>query len=272
VLYPDRLAEQVERLAHHATRGEVWDKAVAYNQQAGARVAARSAYREAVAYFEQALAALEHLPEHHATLEQTIDLRLDLRNVLFPLDEHARIFDHLRAAEALAERLDDPQRLGWIACYLCNCFSAISEHDGAIAVGQRALALATTSGAFDVQVVTLTYLGVAYYTAEALGMRPLQAHCHLGLGTLYARTGQRQQAQAALSTAIDLYRAMDMTFWLPQAEAALAQVEGRPDQEMGQCSPLPAGCEFPTPPPRRLRRHCGGASASARTAGFASGH
>jgi class 3 adenylate cyclase len=86
-LYAERLAEQVERLAHHAIRGEAWDKALAYNRQAGARVAARSAYREAVAYFEQALAALEHLPERHATLEQAIDLRLDLRNVLFPLDE-----------------------------------------------------------------------------------------------------------------------------------------------------------------------------------------
>ena len=63
--------------------------------------------------------------------------------------------------------------------------------------------------------------------AEELAMRPLQAHCHLGLGTLYARTGQRQQAQAALSAAIDLYRAMEMTFWLLQAEAALAQVEER---------------------------------------------
>ena len=63
--------------------------------------------------------------------------------------------------------------------------------------------------------------------AEALGMRPLQAHCHRGLGTLYTRTGQRQQAQGELSAAIDLYRAMDMTFWLPQTEAALAQVEGR---------------------------------------------
>ena len=62
--------------------------------------------------------------------------------------------------------------------------------------------------------------------AEELGMRPLQAHCHLGLGTLYARTGQRQQAHAALSAAIDLYRALDMTFWLPQAEAALVQVDG----------------------------------------------
>jgi tetratricopeptide (TPR) repeat protein len=60
--------------------------------------------------------------------------------------------------------------------------------------------------------------------AEALGMRPLQAHCHLGLGTLYVRIGRLEQACAALSTAIGLYRAMDMTFWLPQAEAALAQI------------------------------------------------
>jgi tetratricopeptide (TPR) repeat protein len=63
--------------------------------------------------------------------------------------------------------------------------------------------------------------------AEALGMRPLQAHCHRGLGTLYAEIGRRELAHAELSTAIELYRAMDMTFWLPQAEAALAQVEGR---------------------------------------------
>jgi tetratricopeptide (TPR) repeat protein len=61
--------------------------------------------------------------------------------------------------------------------------------------------------------------------AEDLGMRPLQAHCHLGLGTLYVKTGQRQQACTELSTAVDLYRDMDMTFWLPQAEAALSQVE-----------------------------------------------
>jgi tetratricopeptide (TPR) repeat protein len=60
--------------------------------------------------------------------------------------------------------------------------------------------------------------------AEGLGMRPLQAHCHLGLGRLYHQTGRAAQARDALTVAIDLYRAMDMTFWLPQAEAALAQV------------------------------------------------
>jgi len=60
--------------------------------------------------------------------------------------------------------------------------------------------------------------------AEELGMRPLVAHCHHGLGRLYGQTGRRAPARAALSAAIELYRAMDMTFWLPQAEAALAQV------------------------------------------------
>jgi hypothetical protein len=62
----------------------------------------------------------------------------------------------------------------------------------------------------------------ALVLAEELGMRPLQAHCHRGLGTLYGQTGNGVQARAALTTAITLYRAMDMTFWLPQAEAALA--------------------------------------------------
>ena len=63
--------------------------------------------------------------------------------------------------------------------------------------------------------------------ADALGMRPLQAHCHRGLGMLYAEAGQPEQARTELSTAITMYQSMDMTFWLPQMEAALAQMEGR---------------------------------------------
>jgi tetratricopeptide (TPR) repeat protein len=445
----NQVGEQVERLAYHALRGEVWDKALLYSRQAGAKAVARSAHREAVACFEQALAALAQLPERRDTLEQAIDLRFDLRNALQPLSEHARIFDCLHAAEPLAERLGDPQRLGRLASYLCFYFSVIGEHDRAMASGRRALTLATTSGAFDVQVIAQTFLGQAYYAvgdfqqaldcmrraiallpgelysarlglpvlpaaivrgcmawglaelgdfaaaasmgedavrlvetvahppsmavalafvglvycrqgdvhtairvlekglalsqtanilafpiiatrlgaayalagraaealplldqtlervapgsrmpflhallltelsealllvgrvdeasalaerlldlsrthtghgyqahalrllgevarrreppdvapaaahyrqaltlAEAVGMRPLQAHCHLGLGTLYARSGQRQQAQAELSAAIDLYRALEMPFWLPQAEVAQAQ-------------------------------------------------
>ena len=68
----------------------------------------------------------------------------------------------------------------------------------------------------------------AFALAEELGMRPLQAHCHRGLGALYAQTGQRQQARTALAAAIALYRGMEMTFWLPQAEAVLTQVEREP--------------------------------------------
>jgi predicted ATPase len=71
----ERVAEQVERLAHHALRGEVWDKALFYYRQAGDKAMARSAFREAVACFEQALTALRHLSEQRHTHEQAIDLR-----------------------------------------------------------------------------------------------------------------------------------------------------------------------------------------------------
>ena len=452
-LYADRLTEQAERLAQHAFRGEVWDKAVAYCRQAGTKAFARSALREVVACFEQALAALTHLPESRATQEQAIDLRFDLRNALWALGEIRQMLDYLREAATLAEALDDQPRLGRVSAYMCRYFREMGDHDGAVASGQHALAVAETLGDFALQVMAHHYLGVAYHTlgdhrramgllrsnveslagdllrerfgltglpavlsrawlarclaelgafpegiahaeeavriaeavdhpnslihaylgvgflslrqrdlsraipvlercldlcrvynillwfpetasalgcayacagrvaealplleqaeqrgaamgtmggqslrvgyvseayllagrmqeavqlagraldlarahkergheawalrllgeiaahqappeiepaahhyrqalalAEELGMRPLVAHCHLGLGTLYAKTGQREQARAELSTAIEMYRAMEMTFWLPQAEAALAQVEER---------------------------------------------
>jgi Flp pilus assembly protein TadD len=78
----------------------------------------------------------------------------------------------------------------------------------------------------DVEQATAHYRQ-ALALAEALGMRPLQAHCHNGLGKLYLKVGQVEQARFELSGAIELFRSMDMTFWLPQADRALAQVEGR---------------------------------------------
>ena len=62
--------------------------------------------------------------------------------------------------------------------------------------------------------------------AEELGMRPLQAYCHRGLGTLYAKTGRQERVYAELSAALALYRDMELTYWLPQAAAALAQIGG----------------------------------------------
>jgi class 3 adenylate cyclase/tetratricopeptide (TPR) repeat protein len=116
-IYADRLAEHVERLADHALRGEVWDKAVTYLRQAGAKAAARSSNREALAYFEAAMTALPHLPETRATLEQAIDLRFDLRNSLHTLAAFGRIDGLLHEAERLATVLNDQRRLGWVSAY-----------------------------------------------------------------------------------------------------------------------------------------------------------
>jgi tetratricopeptide (TPR) repeat protein len=451
-LVGDRLEDQVERLAHHALRGEVWEKALAYGRQAGDKAQMRSAYREAVVCYEQALVALEHLPDSRATTEQAIDLQLGLRSALNVLGEApGRMLDHLRRAETLAQTLGDPLRLGQVCAEMGTNSWLAGEVDRAIASGQRALALATTLGHVGLQAWAHLILGRAYYDtgdypraieslernvatlqgdllserfgsngivaatsrawlsychaergafteglamaeeglriaetvnhpfslivtcyglsvvylrqgdvhraiplleramglrqdwhiplllpelagalglayaldgrvaaglalveqgveqevamgrlrhlalvvaclseayllagrledarqravqavdlarqyqqrgnqawalwllgestarqaapevepatghyrqalalAEELGMRPLQAHCHRGLGALYAKTGQREPARAELSTAIEMYQSMEMRFWLPQAEATLAQVD-----------------------------------------------
>jgi tetratricopeptide (TPR) repeat protein len=448
----DRVTEQIEHLAHHALRGEVWDKALAYCRQAGEKALARPAYREAIGYFEQALSALAHLPETRDTREQAIDLRFALRSALFPSGELGRILATLREAEALATALDDARRLGQVSIFLSTHFLVIGAYDQAIAATQRALALATDAGDVILHALANQYLGTAYRAqgdyrraidclgqtvtsldrahrherfgmvflpavfsraqlaschaelgtfaedralgdeglriaetvahpaslmvaswglgllalrqgdlpralprleravglcqdadlllylpwmagplgeayilagrvadavplltqaleqstatgsvyfqalcrlslgeaqllagrmeeaqaltesalvlgrehqehgyqayalrllgdiaawrdppnvaqaevhyqhalalAEELGMRPLQAHCRRGLGTLYAAIGQREQARAELVTAVEMYRGMEMTFWLPQTETALAQIEG----------------------------------------------
>jgi class 3 adenylate cyclase/tetratricopeptide (TPR) repeat protein len=444
-LAPDRVAELVERLAHHAVRGEVWDKVVTYCQQAGARALDRAAFREAVASFNQALQALAHLPDHSDTRMLAIELRLALDGPLTALAEYRQRLALLGEAEALARALDDRARLGQVLASMAQVLRRTGDLDGAMAAGQQALALAVELSDRALQVRASHRLGQAYYAigdfgraaellrwnveaadresgthsivfriesqawlaltlgalgafaegrrhgeealrlatsagrghtpivvhgclgllylaqgdlehavrgfdqglalcrasgerswlrwilaglgsasalqgrlaegralleeasresirtgglhghasrvawlsevcrlagrdeeawqrahqsldlarqqkargdealalhqlgtvqahthppdvaqagdhyrqalalAEELGMRPLVAHCHFGLGTLYTKIGQREQARAALSAAIDLYRAMEMTFWLPQAEAALTE-------------------------------------------------
>ena len=144
--YPDRLAEHVERLGHHALRGEVWDKAVAYLRQAGARAGGHSAHREALTFFEQALEAASHLPDSRRTREQTIDLRLDMRFPLSAFGEFRRILILLREADALATTLDDSHRLGRIAADMSQYFDYAGDYEHAVAAGRRALSLATASG------------------------------------------------------------------------------------------------------------------------------
>jgi class 3 adenylate cyclase len=143
-LSSDRLAENVERLGHHAFRGEVWGKALAYLRQAGAKATARSAYREASAYFEQALVALEHLPEHGEMKEQAIDLRLDLRQSLMALAEFGRMLDYLREAEGLAMSLGDQRRL--VSMFMTILLWATGDPERALDFGQRAFAIVSRAG------------------------------------------------------------------------------------------------------------------------------
>jgi class 3 adenylate cyclase len=137
-LAAERLAEQVDRLAHHALRGEVWDKAVTYCQQAGARTWDRAAFREAVAAFEQALQALAHLPESGDTRVLALELRLALVRPLSALGEHGRQLALLGEAEALARVLDDRARLGRVLATIAHMLTVTGDPDGAIAVGRQA--------------------------------------------------------------------------------------------------------------------------------------
>jgi len=155
--------DQVERLAYHALRGEVWEKALTYCRQAGEKSLARSAHREAVEYFEQALRTLPHLPETRDMREQAVDLRLALRSALRPLGYLGRILTALREAETLAEGLDDLRRMGQISVFLTNYFYVMGAHDQAIAAAQRAITLATASGEVVLPALANFYLGNTYY-------------------------------------------------------------------------------------------------------------
>ena len=143
-LQPKRLIEDVDRLAHHTFRGEVWDRAVRYSRQAGNKAQQRSANREAVAWLEQALAALAHLPTEPATLGQAIDLRLELRGSLYAIGELERMHAYLREAESLAAELDDPRRRGWVSMHLGEYSRQIGNFREASALIERAHEIASS--------------------------------------------------------------------------------------------------------------------------------
>jgi tetratricopeptide (TPR) repeat protein len=162
-LYADRLAEQVERLVHHAWQGEMWEKAVTYLRQAGAKAIASSANREAVAHFERALVGLQHLPQSRTTMEQAIDVRCDLRLVLMPLDQRERSLAILREAEALAHTLDDQRRMGRVFVMIAHCLRGMGNLKHAIESGRRALNLATTLKDANLKATAYFVLGEVYY-------------------------------------------------------------------------------------------------------------
>jgi tetratricopeptide (TPR) repeat protein len=160
--FPETAATAPALLAHHTLRGELWDEALTYLRQAGEQAVARSAYREAVAAFEQALATIQHLPESHAALSQALDLRLALHNALYLLGEHGQVLVNLREAQTLAETLGDLHRLGWVAVYLLAHFVVVCEPDQALMCGQRALAIAADLGEVSLTVTAQAWLGSLY--------------------------------------------------------------------------------------------------------------
>jgi class 3 adenylate cyclase/tetratricopeptide (TPR) repeat protein len=161
-LSPERVAQQAERLAHHALRGELWEKAMAYLRQAGLRAMARGANREAIASLEQALGALHHLPETRETTELAVDLHIDLRNAFQPLGDQARTGHHLHQAEGLARALGDPRRLGQIANFTVIQCLITGEYDEAVRFGEEALTIARTLGDHSIEVVATSFLGTTH--------------------------------------------------------------------------------------------------------------
>jgi tetratricopeptide (TPR) repeat protein len=278
-LYPDRRGEHIEQLADHAFRGAAWDRALRYLRQAGSRAEARSALREAVSCFERALTALERQPDSRETTAQAIDIRLDLQGVLYPLAGIERTLHHLREAESLAEGLGDRTRLGRVSAHLTYCFYWMGDLDGAVASGERALALATDLGDFAMQVSTNTRLGQVYFAAGQFGRAadlfrwtiaqlegdlsqkrfglPLLASgiCRDRLGWCLAARGEFAEARATVEQGIRLSEAANHSYtlgnlycsagWIAMLrgdfQGALAWLERGRDLSRSESIPLLAG-------------------------------
>jgi transcriptional regulator with AAA-type ATPase domain/tetratricopeptide (TPR) repeat protein len=202
-LHADRLEQHVDRLGLHAYRGELWERAVDYLQQAGRKAAGRSAHREAAGCFDRALLALDRLPRAPEFLHAAIDLRFDLRTSLTALAEYSRLGDVLREAEAIAEEIGDRRHLGRVSAYLSDYFRLMGDQSRAVAAGRRALDIAHATGDVALEVTVNTYLGLAHYTGaeyrRAIGF--FQANLERVSGDLERRTLGMAQLPAVHSRA-----------------------------------------------------------------------
>jgi len=160
-LYPDRLEEQTERLAHHAFRGALWPRAVQYLQRAGQRAVGRNVFRQAATHFDEALRALAQLPASREGEELRFDLTLGLRYAVGPLGELDRTLDCSRRAVTLAEALGDQGRLTRAMSGLINALTLSGDAAGAVAQGERALALVETTSDIGQQLYIRWVLGQA---------------------------------------------------------------------------------------------------------------
>ena len=253
-LYPERLGEHLERLAYHATRGELWERALSYSRQAGDKAFDHSANREAVASWELALAALAHLPERREFVEAAIDIRLALRSGLLQLGEIPRITGYLREAGSLAEALGDRRRLAWALTYMTITHLFAGDPRQALTVGEQAYALAEEVGDVGLRATARTPWAHAHRErgdhrrAVALLREAIEAlrgdllRERLGQAmppSLYARNvatvclaelGEFREAVRLGTESADLARTLDLPFGFALARIALghtALLQGR---------------------------------------------
>jgi class 3 adenylate cyclase/tetratricopeptide (TPR) repeat protein len=155
-LHAGRLVEHIDRLAYHAARSQVWRKAHTYGLQAGRKALAQSANRASLEAFQGALAALDHLPETTEAIAENIDLRFELRDAHFVLNEMAPILPHLEIAQTLAERIGDRRRLALAASYESGYHWVAGKHQLAVEAGMRGLAAAEELDSWELR-------GLAHY-------------------------------------------------------------------------------------------------------------
>jgi tetratricopeptide (TPR) repeat protein len=202
-LYTDRLTEQIERLGHHAFRGEQWDKAARYLRQAGGKAAQRTAHREAVTFLEQALKAVEELADGVDKLQRAVDLRIDLRNSLYALGDYERVFHYLREAGTLAGTLGDQERSCRVANLFTHFFWVTGDYDRAVETGEKAVVIARDLKNANLELMGRYYLGIAYHGKGHYGRA--QDHLRVVIASVETDRFQRPPGFALLPSVTARY-------------------------------------------------------------------
>ena len=185
-VYADRLIEHVERVSHHAVRGQVWEKALRYLKLAGEKSISRSAIEEAVGYFEQARTVIQQLPRSPENIATEMDLAFELRNALHPLGEFDRAMAVLNDARKLAESAEDERRLGRALSFLVTSHRLRGACDEALRVGEQAALIGKSLADLSIQVANNYHVGQTYLQlgAHETAVEILRRNIHLLRGDL----------------------------------------------------------------------------------------
>jgi class 3 adenylate cyclase len=162
-LHADRLDDHIDLLADHALRGGLWDKAVSYHLKACMRAILRSANREAIAYFEGGLRALEHLPKTEFREKAAIDLRLMASAAWISLGELEQMINILNQAKNGAIEIDNRRRLASVNTQLSIVHWLMGDHKKALETGKAALATAEKIGHSALQFAARFNIGMAHH-------------------------------------------------------------------------------------------------------------